>query len=326
MSKNNVELMDPKVDFVFKLIFGNEKDTSFLISFLNALLKLEGEKEIKSVIIMNPNNSKNTANDKYSILDVKAKTNEETIVNIEIQLKNEHNMRLRTIYYLSKMIAERLKEGENYRTIYKTVAINILNFDIFEKSTRFHNTFHFMETETKKELSDVAEIHFVELTSLRRYIEQNKENVEKTIEKDKLLEWLLFIDNPESEFAKMAQTSNQTIGRAKDMLKTLSSDEKLREEYLAREKALLDYYSAFDEAQRRGEEKGFEIGKEKGIEIGKEKGIEIGKEEGIEIGRTETLVETAKEMFRDDASIQMVKKYTKLSEEMLLKIKKEVDN
>ena len=27
-----IELMNPKIDFVFKLLFGNEKDTSFLIS------------------------------------------------------------------------------------------------------------------------------------------------------------------------------------------------------------------------------------------------------------------------------------------------------
>jgi hypothetical protein len=46
--------MNPKIDFVFKLLFGNEKDTSFLISFLNATLDLTAEKAIKSVIIKNP--------------------------------------------------------------------------------------------------------------------------------------------------------------------------------------------------------------------------------------------------------------------------------
>jgi len=70
--KHNSEtfkLMDPKNDFVFKLLFGNEKDASFLISFLNAALELEGEKAIKSVIIMSPNNDKEKEEDKYSIMD-----------------------------------------------------------------------------------------------------------------------------------------------------------------------------------------------------------------------------------------------------------------
>ena len=53
-----IELMNPKIDFVFKLLFGNEKDSSFLISFLNAALDLEDEKAIKSVIIKNPVNDR----------------------------------------------------------------------------------------------------------------------------------------------------------------------------------------------------------------------------------------------------------------------------
>src|SRR6056297_2159817 len=245
------KLMDPKVDFAFKLIFGNEKDTSFLISFLNAALELEGEKAIKSVIIMNPNNDKEKEEEKYSNIDVKAKANDETVINIEIQLKDEHNMRYRTVYYLSKMIAKRLKEGDNYKAIYKTVAINILNFDLLDSGTWFHNRYRFTEIETKKELTDIAEIQFMELPALRRYIQENKTTIQQAIGQNKLLEWLLFIDNPESELAKLAETNNEVIGRARDMLKTLSKDEKIQEEYMAREKALMDKYSALSEAEEK---------------------------------------------------------------------------
>jgi len=245
------KLMDPKIDYAFKLLFGNEKDTSFLISFLNAALELEGEKAIKSVIIMSPNNDKEKQDEKYSIMDVKAKANDETIINIEIQLKDEHNMRYRTVYYLSKTIAKRLKEGDNYKAIYKTVAINILNFDLLDSGTRFHNRYRFTEIETKQELTDIAEIQFMELPALRRYIEENKTTIQQAIGQNKLLEWLLFIDNPESELAKLAETNNEVIGRARDMLKTLSKDEKIQEEYMAREKAIMDKYSALSEAEEK---------------------------------------------------------------------------
>ena len=73
---------------------------------------------------------------------------------------------------------------------------------------------------------------------------------------NRLLEWLLFIDDPESEFARMAETKNEVIGRAKDMLKTLSKDEKLQEVYMAREKAIMDKFSALSLAEERGIEKG----------------------------------------------------------------------
>src|SRR6056297_865616 len=266
--------MDPKIDYVFKLIFRNEKDTSFLISFLNAALELEGEKAIKSVLIMNPNNDKEKEEDKYSIMDVKAKANDDTIINIEIQLKDEHNMRYRTVYYLSKMIAKRLKEGDKYKSIHKTVAINILNFDLLDSGTRFHNRYRFTEIDTKQELTDVAEIQFMELPALRRYIQENKATLQEAIGENRLLEWLLFIDNPESEFAKMAESKNEVIGRARDMLKTLSKDEKLQEEYMAREKAIMDKYSALSVAEERGREKGREEGKEEGREEGREEKTE----------------------------------------------------
>ena len=263
-----MELMTPKIDFVFKLIFGNEEDTSFLISFLNAALDLTGEKAINSVIIMNPVNERQTKEDKLSIMDVKAQTNDDTVINIEIQLRDQHNMRQRTLYHLSRMIAERLNKGNDYQELAKTVAINILDFDLLGEETRFHNKFRFLETETHKELTDAGEIHFMELPVLRRYMELNKEDIITIIGKEKLVDWLLFIDNPDSEYARLAESSDEAIGRAKVMLKTLSADEKLREEYLAREKAIMDHYASLKAAERQGREEGIEIGEgRKGVKI-----------------------------------------------------------
>jgi predicted transposase/invertase (TIGR01784 family) len=136
------------------------------------------------------------------------------------------------------------------------VAINILNFDLLDSGTRFHNRYRFTEIETKQELTDIAEIQFMELPALRRYIQENETSIKDAIGENKLLEWLLFIDDPESEFAKMAEEKNELIGRARDMLKTLSKDEKLQEEYMAREKAIMDKYSALSEAEEKGIEQG----------------------------------------------------------------------
>ena len=42
---------DPTFDLTFKMLFGNEKHTDILISLLNSLLGLEGDKEITEVEI-----------------------------------------------------------------------------------------------------------------------------------------------------------------------------------------------------------------------------------------------------------------------------------
>ena len=135
-------LLDPKVDFVFKNIFGSEKHPQILISFLNATLK--PKKKITKVEIKNTDIAKHFIEDKYSRLDVKATTSNNEIINIEIQLKNEHNMIKSSIYYLSKMYEEQLNEGEDYSNLARTVCINILNFKYF-KTNKFHTGYRLKE-------------------------------------------------------------------------------------------------------------------------------------------------------------------------------------
>ena len=119
-------LLNPKIDFVFKKIFGSEKHPGVLISFLNATLK--AKKKIVNVDIKKTDIEKQYIEDKYSRLDVKATTSNDEIINIEIQLKNENNMVKRSLYYLSKMYEEQLNEKEDYSKLVRTVCINILNF------------------------------------------------------------------------------------------------------------------------------------------------------------------------------------------------------
>ena len=89
-------LLDPKMDFVFKNIFGNDNNPQILISFLNATLK--PKYKITAVEIKNTDMNKAYIDDKFSRLDIKATTSNDEIINIEIQLKNEFNMIKRSLY------------------------------------------------------------------------------------------------------------------------------------------------------------------------------------------------------------------------------------
>lgn len=75
-------LLDPKMDFVFKNIFGSEKNPQILISFLNATLKPKDL--ITAVEIKNTDINKGYIEDKFSRLDVKATTSNDEVINIEI--------------------------------------------------------------------------------------------------------------------------------------------------------------------------------------------------------------------------------------------------
>ena len=246
-------LLDPKMDFVFKNIFGSEKHPNILISFLNATLKPKDL--ITEVEIKNTDLNKGYIEDKFSRLDVKATTSNNEIINIEIQLKNEYNMIKRSLYYWSKLYSEQLNEGEDYSLLKRTICINILNFK-YLKTRMFHSVYRMKEIHTNEELSDIEEIHFIEIPKLE----------DGSDEKDMLVAWIEFLKNPESEKVTSLEMSVDEIREAKDELIKMSNDDTQRELYEMRAKTLRDKISALNEAERKGIKKGE---KNKAIEIAK---------------------------------------------------------
>ena len=243
-------LLNPKIDFVFKKIFGSEEHPEILISFLNAVLK--PKKPIVSVEIKNSDLEKEYIEDKFSRLDVKALTSNKKIINIEIQLKNEYNMIQRSLYYWSKLYEEQLSEGDRYDKLSRTVCINILDFK-YLKNDRFHNGYRLKEIETNEELTDLQEIHFIEIPKLKRF-----ESTEEIV--DLLEGWVEFLRDPESEVIRKLEMSNKEIREAKDELYRLSRNSKERELYYLREKSLRDEISALANAKEKGLKEGLKQG------------------------------------------------------------------
>lgn len=235
-------LLNPKIDFVLKKIFGSEEHPDVLISFLNAVLKQKNK--IVEVEIKNSDIEKAYIEDKFSRLDVKAKTNNKEIINIEIQLKNEYNMIQRSLYYWSKLYEEQLNEGDRYDKLSRTVCINILDFK-YLKNDRFHNGYRLKEIETNEELTDLQEIHFIEIPKLKKLSTE-----EEVI--DMLEGWVEFLRDPESEVVRKLEMTTREIREAKDELYRLSRNEKERELYFLREKSLKDEISALANAREKG--------------------------------------------------------------------------
>ena len=288
-------LLDPKMDFVFKNIFGSEKHPNILISFLNATLKPKDL--ITAVEIKNTDLNKGYIEDKFSRLDVKATTSNNEIINIEIQLKNEYNMIKRSLFYWSKLYSEQLNEGEDYSVLKRTICINILNFK-YLKTRKFHSGYRLKEIYSNEELTDVAEIHFIEIPKLE----------EGTDEKDMLVAWIEFLKNPESEKVRSLEMSIDEIREAKDELIRMSNDDTQRELYEMRAKTLKDKISALNEAER----KGIKQGRQEGIKEGLQKGIQEGLQKGIQEGEKSKAIEIAKSLINIGLDKETISKSTGL--------------
>ena len=131
--------------------------------------------------------------DKESRLDIVVKTQADEIVNIEIQLSNEHDMIKRTLFYWSRLYAEQLKKRQGYHQLVPTITINICHFTVFPDSDQYHSSFHLYEDQTKQRMAtgkeDVLEIHFIEMT---KFLQQWNEDRLSSVD-DVLARWLLLL-------------------------------------------------------------------------------------------------------------------------------------
>ena len=160
---------DPLNNFFFYKIFGEKGDEVQLLGFINAVLgKSTDEKFISVEILENKSFMSEIMGGKSCVLDVGAQLKNGAIVNIEVQLRDQHNIDRRSLFYLSKTYTEKLKSGHDYIELPDVIGINILNFD-FPATKDYHSCFHLREnTEKDIILTEALEIHFINMVKYRK--------------------------------------------------------------------------------------------------------------------------------------------------------------
>ena len=83
-------------------------------------------------------------------------------------------------------------------------------------------------------------------------------------EDEKLIEWLKFLENPESKEVQGYMKKNENMKEAREKLDKMSKDEKVRRMAELRQKALMDER----EAEYTGYSNGLEDGMKQGLEQG----------------------------------------------------------
>ena len=161
------QLMDLKIDYAFKQLFGsNEKNKDITVVFLNAILQKTGRNRIKDISFTNTETGGEYANDKQSRLDLLVVTDANEWINVEVQFTDKYDMLKRSIFYWSRTYLNPLEKGDDYQALRPVIAINILNFDLFDQTKRFHTSYHLYEDEDQFKLTDVMEFHYIEMSKL----------------------------------------------------------------------------------------------------------------------------------------------------------------
>lgn len=255
-NKKQIKKYQPKMDIIFQAIFGEVGSENITKDFLEKILKRKIE---KISLDQNPILRRELTSDKLGVLDIITELDGKEKCNIEMQLIDKNNIIERMLYYWSKIYTKQIKAGEDYNKLEKTIVILIADFNIkgLEEVT-YHSTWKIMETNYAKKLilTDKLELDIIELSKIK-----GRKN-----EKDQLLDWLIFLENPESERVTLKMEENENLKDAVEKLNKISEDEKMQRIIELREKAIRDEHAIYEKGVNDGVEKG---SKEKELQIAK---------------------------------------------------------
>ena len=276
----------PKMDIIFQAIFGEVGSENITKDFLEKILKRKIE---KISLDKNPILRRELKDDKLGVLDIITELDGKEKCNIEMQLIDKNNIIERMLYYWSKMYTRQIKAGDDYNKLEKTIVILIADFNIKGlEEVEYHSTWKIIETNSVKKLilTDKFELDIIELLKIK-----GREN-----EKDQLLDWLIFLENPESERVTRKMEENENLKEAVEKLDRISKDEKMQRIIELREKAIRDEHAIYA------------------------KGVDDGIEEGKAKGAREKQIEIAKSMLKENMDIEMIIKITGLTKQEIEKL------
>ena len=181
------------------------------------------------------------------------------------------------------------KSGESYDSLHRCIAINIIA-DGFRLNDAIHSEYVLQEKEKHTLLTDVLEIHFLDLQAAKQ--EERKDS-----KRSRLVNWLKFIGTSDKEERAMLATTSPVLQMLNEQLDVMTLSPIERQLYESRMKLKSDI-TTISESQ---------------YYAGREEGIQQGMMQGEAKGKLEGKLETAKNLLAMGLSIENIAKATGLS-------------
>jgi len=217
-----------RFDWAVKKLLRSKANFGILEGFLSELIKID----IKIIELLESESNKETVNDKFNRVDLIAKSCQDEIIIIEVQVDSEHDFLSRMLYGTPKAITEHMKEGDPYKNVKKVYSVNIVYFDlgygddyVYIGQTRFVG----VHTNNELQLSEKQKMvygkeHIKEVYPEYYIIKVNKFN---DLAKDTLDEWIYFLKNEEIKEGFKAKG----LKEAKEKLNVMKLSEKEQIDY-----------------------------------------------------------------------------------------------
>ena len=254
--------IDPKVDYAFEKVFGSEANADLLRDLLGAVLGFA----VSAVEIVNPFNDKDAADDKLSVLDVKARDEQGRWFNVEMQMCPHAALAPRLLYYWAKLYAGQMAEGKDFATLRPAYSVCFVNSQLFRRRPDvYHNRFRALDDATGELLTEQFNMDIVELPKFLKGVTDVRTQLER---------WCYYFKYGETLDAEALPPTldEPSVRKAMEVLMRLSQNVHERDRYENRVKFQLDQRQHQADAANA-------------LEKGREQGLEQGRDEGSLYGR-----------------------------------------
>jgi predicted transposase/invertase (TIGR01784 family) len=241
-------ILPPTDDWVFKLLFGDERHKDNTIALLKSFLDLPDEEF--DITFMDTALKPEAEEDKAGIVDLKVKTKSGMLLDVEIQLNPFPELGKRISFYKSKLVAGQIGEGERYDVIQRVICVCILDYPLFPEVEEYLNRFRFYNPENGLCFEGIPEeIYTIELP--KAPVESDGRAV---------WDWTQFLRGKRKEDFEMIAERNPEVRGVVNTLYRISEDPEVRAQMEYRDKARRDHatllHAAVQEAEARGEVRG----------------------------------------------------------------------
>ena len=235
-------------DVFFKSLLGDINRKNLTLNFLNGILNKDEEHYFTDINFLDKQSLPDNEEGKAPELDIVAKLNDGSLVNIEVQIAKQEDYSKRALFYWSRLYAYQLPKGHHYSELKQTISINLLNFNHLPYKD-YHNSYHISNDRTHDFLINDLEMHFIELKKFKF------SDVKKLKRADT---WIAYFSSEcTDEERKVIAMTNPAIKEALNYEMLFSQDEVKRREYELQEKAIRDYNATmlYNRNEGRREEK-----------------------------------------------------------------------
>ena len=180
--KKSKKLTVPYEQATGKPAYGLTNDYMFRAVFQNSELARKGliasvlhmnPNQIQSVDIRNPIKLGEEIEDKEFVLDIEVLLNNNHVINLEMQMTNQHNWQDRSLSYLCRSF-DQLYKGDDYSEAKPATHIGFLNFSPFPDEPEFNGSYMLLNLKNHRVYSDKLSLHMVDLTHIELATEEDK--------------------------------------------------------------------------------------------------------------------------------------------------------